>query len=281
MASSGAMADFARLPTNRKILIFVGIGGALLFFYHRFIYKGLAEARDKAEKTYNSVAQQNKQLEDDIPRFTELRKKKGDLDAQFIAMQKALPTEAEVPAFFETIENKLTDAGIDDMKFSKKNEEPFDQFVKVPLNVEITGSFMQIKRFFASLIEKKRVDEQGRQVRDRIVSIENLSLTNPTMRNRELVLTAKFTAVTFRQQSAAPLPQTAPGQVPSDAPAPTKASGGAGNAPPLPTPGEAKSRVEDAMKKSEQRVEDAMKKSEQRVEDKTKDEGSARLKGGL
>jgi Tfp pilus assembly protein PilO len=251
MAKSGALADFGRLPTSRKVLIFAAIGGFVFFMYYRFVFKGLAEDRDKAEKAYNAAAQKNDQLEKDLPAFAKLRKQKDELDDRFKKVQKALPTEAEISAFFETIERKLTDAGVADMKFSAKNEEPFfNEFVKVPLNVEITGTFMQIKRFFASLIEKQKLDEKGRPIRDRIVSIENLSLTNPVMRNRELVLTARFTAVTFRQQTAAPPPGTGSG-MPADAPAPTKLGGN--NPAPTNIVDESKQRVEDAVQRQDER----------------------------
>jgi Tfp pilus assembly protein PilO len=273
MATSGALADFGRLPTNRKVLIFVAIAGFLGFFYHRFVYKDLAKSAKSAEAAFNQAKQKNAQMEQDLKDFTELRRKKTKLDEEFIAMRRALPTAADVPAFFEMIERKLTDAGIDDMKFVTKPEQVFDQYVKVPLEVEMRGTFMQIKRFFASLVDKKKVAD-SKDI-ERIVSIEDLSLTQPEIRNRELVLTAKFIAFTFRQATAAPV-QSAPGQLPADAPAPSSVGGPNATPPPLPsadTPAGAKANIDDSLKKAEQRLDEA-----------TKDPGatgSARLKGGL
>ena len=272
MATSGALADFGRLPTNRKVLIFVAIAGFLGFFYYRFVYKDLAKSAKSAQVAFNQASQKNQDMERDIKDFQDLRRKKTELDERFIAMRKALPTEADVPAFFEMIERKLTDAGIDDMKFLTKPEQNFDQFVKVPLEVEMRGSFMQIKRFFASLVDKKK-SADSKDI-ERIVSIEDLSLTQPEIRNRELVLTAKFIAFTYRQATVAPV-QTAPGQLPADAPAPSTGPNTApATPPPLPsadTPAGAKANVDDSLKKSEERRNEA-----------TKDPGgSDRLKGGL
>jgi type IV pilus assembly protein PilO len=280
MASSGAMADFARLPTSRKVLLFVVIALLGGFLYHRFVYKSLKEGVAKAKNQQQQAIQQNAQLEADIPRFNELRAKKEVLDRLIVEHQKALPTEAEVPAFFETLERKITEAGVEVLKWNKKNEEPVEVFVKVPLDVELTGNFMQIKRFFASLVEKKQkgADAKGGvEERERIVSIENLALTSPIIRNREIVLTARFTAVTFRQ---ADRPPPVPGAPNPSLPTPVQGGGPApampstNTAPPLPssgTPGGAKARVEDSLDKIDQKTKDATKE----------DSGSARLKGGL
>src|SRR5205814_9668572 len=107
---------------------------------------------------------------------------------------------------------------------------------------------------------------------DRIVSIENLSLSQPTVRNRELVLTAKFTAVTYRQEDVKPPEPTKPGQVPANSPAP---QAGGSNAPPPPTP----STGRDGLKTT---VDNALKKDEDRVKRGIGEgSGSDRLKGGL
>lgn len=281
-ASSGAMADFARLPTSRKILLFAVIGLVIGFLYYRFVFKSLDASVEKAKNVYQQAAGQNTALENDLPEFEKLRAKKEEVDVLITENQKALPTESEVPAFFETLERKITESGVDILKWNKRAEEPVESFVKVPLDVELTGTFLQIKRFFASLVEKKSkptaIDNKGVEERERIVSIENLSLSAPTVRNREIVLTAKFTAVTFRQADVVPT-AGAPGALPSATPA----TGGSApampssSAPPLPsagTPEGARIRTENALEKDQQRRDGAIDKA-------NGGSGSDRLKGGL
>jgi type IV pilus assembly protein PilO len=281
-ASSGAMADFARLPTSRKILLFAVIGLVIGFLYYRFVFKSLDTSVEKAKNVYQQAAGQNTALENDLPEFEKLRAKKEEVDVLITENQKALPTESEVPAFFETLERKITESGVDILKWNKRSEEPVESFVKVPLDVELTGTFLQIKRFFASLVEKKSkptaIDNKGVEERERIVSIENLSLSAPTVRNREIVLTAKFTAVTFRQADVVPT-AGAPGVLPSATPA----TGGSAPAmpstssPPMPsagTPEGARIRTENALEKDQQRRDGAIDKA-------NGGSGSDRLKGGL
>ena len=234
-------ADFGRMPGSRRA-VFVVIGLVLGLLYWRFLFKSLEERVETTEASHATLVQQNKSLEADIPKFAVLRQEMAEIQKTIEENQKALPTEAEVPHFFETLERKMTESGVEITKWKKMNEEPVETFMKVPVEIELVGTFMQLKRFFASLVEQPAapsVDDQGVEERERIVSIENLSLGAPVGRNREIVLTAKFTAVTFRQDDKS-------AKAPS-APMPTKA--GAAPLPPANTPAGAKARTEDAIRK--------------------------------
>ncbi|HTN26583.1 MAG TPA: type 4a pilus biogenesis protein PilO [Burkholderiales bacterium] len=251
MAATGAMADFGRMPTSRKVLIFVVIGLILGLLYWRFLFKPLQERVTRVEGEHKQLIDLNKQLEGDIPKYAVLRQQMAELQKTIEENQKALPTDAEIPHFFETLERKMNESGVEITKWKKGTEEPVETFVKVPVDIELVGTFNQLKRFFASLVQSKdkpTVDEQGVEERERIVSIENLVLAQPVVRNREIVLSAKFTAVTFRQTDAKALPP----------PEPTKAGK---PLPPANTPAGAKAHVEDSMQKSEDRGSAALDKA--------------------
>jgi type IV pilus assembly protein PilO len=278
MASSGVMADFGRMPPQRKAAVFVVIGAALGLLYFQFVWKPLKADLAAAEQDNKSKSALNKKLADDIPKFDALKMKMKELTQVISENQKALPTEAEVPAFFETLERKVTESGVEINKWKKLKEEPVEQFVKVPVEIEITGTFMQIKRFFASLVQKDVAPavSAGGQVeeRDRIVSIDNLALTTPVVKNREIHLTAKFVAVTFRQEDPAAVAPAAPAKKGA---APAAPAGG--TAPPLPsagTPAGAKARVEQSLDKG-----DTVNRNATGVDEAKTPTDSQRLKGGM
>jgi type IV pilus assembly protein PilO len=184
MASGGAMAEFARWPTERKVLAFAAIGLVLGFLYWRFGYKAIEDRVEAAQADHDSKVATNRRLAEDIPRYEQLRTKMVRLRELIEKNQTALPSEAEVPAFFETLQHKVNASGVEIHKWTNRPEEPVESFVKVPVDVEMTGTFMQIKRFFASLIQKdvrtgQSPGDQAGEERERIVSIENLSLGTP------------------------------------------------------------------------------------------------------
>ncbi|HSR97165.1 MAG TPA: type 4a pilus biogenesis protein PilO [Kofleriaceae bacterium] len=291
MAASGALAEFGRMPTQRKVLVFVVIGAVLLGAYWKLVYKSLEENLEQAEAEHENKVQTNKKLADDIPKYQELRTHVAKLRELIEKNQTALPSEAELAAFIETLQHKVTQSGVETRKWTYRTPEPVETFVKVPFEVEVTGTFMQIKKFFASLVQRdvrlsQSDDERAAEDHDRIVSIENLALSNPTVKNRDIILTAKFTAVTFRQEDrpegAGPPPgQPAPAARPaSPPPPPTVPPAPVTAPPPLPsaaTPAGAKARVENAVEKGDARNRNAAGATQA----KPPGAGSDRLKGGL
>lgn len=276
-ASTGALDDFARMPLQKKILVFIVIGALGGLLYWQFAYKSLTADVEAAEADNAAKAQKNKQLGDDIPRYEELKGRMKELTATITENQKALPTEAEVPAFFETLERKIQESGVEINNWKKLPEAPVESFVRVPVAIEITGTFMQVKRFFASLVQRGLINDSGIEERERVISIEGLKLVNPQVRNRELVLTVNFVAVTFRQEDRSEAPPAAPGAAPAAAPAP-----GAGGSAPLPgagTPSGAKARVEDSIDKGDKVDRNAAGVDEAKTP--TAGSGSAKLKGGM
>jgi Tfp pilus assembly protein PilO len=287
------MADFARLPTSRKVLVFVVIGGLLGAVYWQFAYKPLKEDVEEADAAHLAKQAKNNQLDHDKEDFKALNQRRCQLKRIIDENETALPTEAELPAFFETLNRKVLESGVEVRSWAQRPEEKIEAFIKVPVSIELTGSYMQIKKFFASLIEKRKkssvtpapvVTDTGcgnsapLEEHERIVSIENLKLTAPTVVNHEIVLTANFIATTYREEdknaaSGAPVVRkpvlTAP-------PAPA-GSGSAAPLPPAATPAGAKARADGAMQKDDDRT----RKAPNTQEVQPTPEGSAKLKGGL
>ncbi|HEY4240865.1 MAG TPA: hypothetical protein VGM88_13675, partial [Kofleriaceae bacterium] len=68
MATTGPLADFGRLPTERKALIFIVIGLVIGAIYFRFGFKGLNDDLDDARTDNEGKIGTNKKLGDDIPK---------------------------------------------------------------------------------------------------------------------------------------------------------------------------------------------------------------------
>jgi Pilus assembly protein, PilO len=251
------MADFARLPNQRKVLVFVVAGLLIGLLYWQFVFKKLKGDLDDAQNQHDSKVAQSKKLDNDIKDFADLKPTINKLLDRITKNESALPTEAEMPAFFDTLNRKVIESGVQVNRSQQKPEEKVESFVRVPVDFEIQGTFMQIKKFFALLVPHKPApgqtepsppensDSGDADEHERIVSIENLSIGDPQVRNHELVLTARFTANTFRKEET-PLPPAAPGAKPAP-------SGATGAMPPAATPAGAKMRANDAMKQDEQR----------------------------
>ena len=126
---------------------------------------------------------------------------------------------------------------------------------------------MQIKRFFATLVQKNVVPGSG-ELAERIIAIDNMTLGNPAVRNREVHLTAKFVAVTYSQEEVAAKDKDA--KDPKKAGTPAKPSAA--------TPAGAKARTEEAIDKGDATNRNAAGVDEAKT---PAGDGSAKLKGGI
>jgi len=291
MARSGAMADFARLPASRKVLIFVVIGALFGLLYRQFVYKGLFDDVEEAEAATAAKADQVKTLDAQLKDYNDQQEKYGENIRKMQRNQRALPNEAELPAFLDTLGQKVRQAGIESFTFTPATEMPIDNFVKVPVQVEITGTFMQIKRFFASLAQDditasgKPKEKSDSDEHDRIVSVESMSIGQPIMKNGEVQLTAKFTATTFREAEQALKPGQGSGAGSAAAPPqplpPPPPPPPAGSAKPSPnSPAGVGQKVQNTINDADRKTRDASGVNEPKTPPSA-GSGSARLKGGL
>lgn len=250
------LADFSRRPLQFKVLTFVGIGALLALVYWQFVLSPLITERDAASADLESQKGEQVALREQKKKYDDLVAKEAQLRLEIEQNQKALPTESEMPAFFDTLSRKTGEAGVELLKREIKADVVIDavaggaaaapaapgapppaaaaSFIKVPVDIEMSGTYYQIKKFMASLRPRKAptqpaaVNGDGVEEKDRIVTIEQLSITEPRVKNNEIVLTARFTASTFRAKQSVPAPGAAPPQPPAAPPAAPPAGGAAG-----------------------------------------------------
>jgi Tfp pilus assembly protein PilO len=284
---AGALADFSRRPLQYKVLVFVGIGALLGLLYWQFMLSPLIKERDAAKGDLDAQKQEEQRLRDQKKRYDDLVADETRLRSEIEQNQKALPTESEMPAFFDMLSRKTGEAGIELVKREIKNDVVIEatggapppaaggapatvpvaaaSFIKVPVDIEVTGTYAQLKKFMASLRPKKvedaPPDPDSVQEKDRIVTIEQLSILDPKVRNNEIVLTARFTAATFRAKATEPVPGATPPPPPKPAtPAAPATGAGAGTGTTAPKAGVSKdpavmkAKTDAALDASEQRA---------------------------
>ena len=107
---------------------------------------------------------------------------------------RALPKRAEIPTFLANVQEQAELASLEVLSVEIGQESLADLYVKIPVKMEVRGTYHQITRFFRNVGELPR-----------IVNVENLSL-NPDREKSGGIdlevsapkLRAKFVAATFR-----------------------------------------------------------------------------------
>jgi type IV pilus assembly protein PilO len=131
-----------------------------------------------------------------------------------------LPPDAEEDAFLSSVQTASNIAGIDLKGYAPVAEVPMPFYAKIPMKIDLTGKFHQIAKFAYEL---------GKV--DRVINVENIELSDPTVVGDEVVLKAKCLATAFHALApAAPRGGAAPGTAATATPAagaaPTATPGG-------------------------------------------------------
>lgn len=223
MALSDSLSQLAKKPTRFKIALLFFVLLVFGFIYYQFRYSELADTKDSLESKKDSLTAQQRKLDGDLDKLRELSAKNDELQQTIRDNLKALPFEAELPAFLDHLQRKAGDAGVTIRKWENLPEEPIDDtYIRVPVKVDVHGSFYQIMHYFFLLGPKPQDplarDENGEEkkerIHERIVSIENVELDKAAFDEGELKIEASFIAATFRQPAPAattPKPNAQPG----------------------------------------------------------------------
>jgi type IV pilus assembly protein PilO len=168
----------------------IGIGGALMVlsavvyfvvFYgdlaasikaeqsrERQLHEQLAEAR-KAQHAYQM----------DLAELADRQQRQRELN-------KILPATTEYPAFLSAIQSVANIAGINLSAWTPQDEAPDQFYARVPMHLEVEGRFHQIAKFFYNVGQL-----------DRIINIENITLTDPRVKGDEVMLRVNALATAF------------------------------------------------------------------------------------
>lgn len=199
MARTDYIAELARKPPGFKLALLGGIIAVLGLFYWQFMFSGLSDDLDSAKARNRSLRQKSDKLSKDKAEWDRLVLQKKELDAELTKNQVSLPSSSELPSFFYHLQKQAAGAGVKLDNWSRGKESPVESYIKVPVAMEVTGTFYQINNYFKLLYET-----------DRIITIEDLKLTYLGSKDEEIKLKANFTASTFRLPDKPPQGDTAP-----------------------------------------------------------------------
>lgn len=112
-------------------------------------------------------------------------------------LNQILPSTTEYPAFLSAVQAAANTSGVSLSAWTPREQVPDKYYARVPMKVELSGRFLQIARFFYNVGQL-----------DRIINMENISMTEPKVVDDELVLRAEALATAFHVTEE-PAPATA------------------------------------------------------------------------
>jgi type IV pilus assembly protein PilO len=185
-----------RLKTPVKIAVTGGIMVLLGGLYYVVRYMDIQDQLKATEVGANRLAEEKATYEKRKKEYLAYRSELTQLQQEQRDLLKALPKKAEIPTFLSSIQEQAELAGLEVLSLTIEAESAAELYVRIPVRIEVRGTYHAITRFFKNVAELSR-----------IVNIENLSLTGDkergTTEDTSPRMRAKFQAVTFRYLDSA------------------------------------------------------------------------------
>ncbi|MEM1024897.1 MAG: type 4a pilus biogenesis protein PilO [Myxococcota bacterium] len=177
----------SKIPLVQRIAILAAIGGVIILLnYFFFVSPKLDEiaAAERQIQQLDSELIQKKAIARNLPRYrVEVERLKQRLN-QALTL---LPNEAEIPELLQKIASRVEQSDCEMTTFEPQSEQVSGFYAKIPVKMSITGNFHSVLVFFDKVAKLNR-----------IVNVTNISMSDPSIENKKVVVKADFVATTFK-----------------------------------------------------------------------------------
>lgn len=177
-----------RLKTPVKIVATLGVVVVILGAYGGLFYLDIQDQIKSARAQQQQLKGEKDNYEKRKREYQAYRTELTQLQQEQRELLKALPKKAEIPTFLSNLQEQAELAGLEIVSLTIEAENPMDLYIRIPVRIEVRGTYHTITKFFKNLSELPRIVN----VEDLSLSVEKAELgASPRMR-------AKFIAATFR-----------------------------------------------------------------------------------
>jgi type IV pilus assembly protein PilO len=184
MAINRALLNRLPLPVKAGICLgaMVMVAAGYFLVFHADVEDDLTQAKNTGasltqDLTKARAAEQAYQK--DLAELAEREQRQKELN-------QILPATTEYPAFLSAVQSAANVSGVSLSAWTPREKVPGKYYAKVPMKVELTGRFHQIARFFYNVGQL-----------DRIINMEDISMTDPSMVDDEVMLKTEALATAF------------------------------------------------------------------------------------
>jgi type IV pilus assembly protein PilO len=180
VSSLSRLAPAAKGGLTVAAVVLVGVG--YYFLFHGDVENAVLVAQRSGitlTDELNKARAAEQSYQKDLAELAEREQRQKELN-------QILPATTEYPQFLSAVQAAANDSGVSLSAWTPREKVPDKYYARVPMKVELTGRFHQIARFFHNVGQL-----------DRIINMENISMTDPKKVDDEMVLKAEALATAF------------------------------------------------------------------------------------
>jgi len=180
-------SGLAKLPLLAKVGIGAGllvlVGVAYFVVFYGDIASSIKAAEGSERQLRNDLADARKvefAYQKDLQELSERQQRSRELE-------KILPTSTEYPSFLSSLQAVANIAGVSLSAWTPQPEVSEKFYARVPMKLEVFGKYHQVAKFFYGVGQLER-----------IINMENISLTDPRKDGDEFLVKVEALATAFR-----------------------------------------------------------------------------------
>jgi type IV pilus assembly protein PilO len=211
----GAFVRMGKLPRSQRIAFLALLAGAVVGLYVYAFYLPASATLDRLGAQQLELQRKLNEVRSVAANLPAFQARLTELEGELKTAIRQLPNSKELPGLLTDISSRGKNAGLEFKAFRPKDEVPRDFYAEVPIDIEFTGGFHDIARFFDDVSKLPR-----------IVNVADLRIEIEKEAPLGTRLKVKGNATTFRfleQSVAAPAAAATP---PAKAAAAATAKGG-------------------------------------------------------
>lgn len=183
----GHVEKLAKLPKSYRMGVLAVLAIGVIGLYTYLFYMPAREKLNAAQSQELSLQRQLSEVRAVITNMAAFEKELADMERQLAKALRRLPDSKELPVLLTDISSIAKDAGLELKTFNPGDDVTRDFYAEVPIEVEFSGRFHDIARFFDRISKLPR-----------IVNVQTLEIDTRGESTAETVLRVRGEAVTFR-----------------------------------------------------------------------------------
>ena len=171
----------ARIGVGAGLVVLVGVAYFVVFYGDIESSIKAAQGQEQQLRTDLADARKNEfAYQKDLADLTERQHRQRELN-------KVLPIDTEYPSFLSAVQSVANVSGIGLTSWTPQPEVNEKFYARVPMKVTLVGRYHQVAKFFYGVGQL-----------DRIINMENISLTEPKVQGDDVVVKTEALATAFR-----------------------------------------------------------------------------------
>ncbi len=193
MSISQVLEQMARLQKNVRVLILVGVAGAVLCIYGFTLYSGISKKSVALQGQLTQIQTKIAESRAVASNLKSFKEKQQELGAELEIALRRLPNQKELPVLLTNMSSLAKKSGLEIRSFKPAAEVNRGFYAEVPISIEFLGRYHEAGIFFDRLSRLSR-----------IINITELKMSLADRKALVPVLKVEGTATTFRFVEVAP-----------------------------------------------------------------------------